>query len=389
MRCFGYAMVLLAATTVAASGRTAHDNWFRYQPHIDRNWKITPDPDDALRVAVERREKSGSQRTYRVMVFYPRPSSAYDVAIVKILEHFEVNHVDADFTVVNFENKDERGRKALRQAEEAKFDLILAMGSESTAWLYEHYRGGAIPVVSVCSKDPVLLGQIADYRSGSKNNFAFTSLNMPIDVQMNYLKELKPELRNITVLVDSKNLSAMQTQAEPLVTYARQRGMQVILGAVQDPSTAREELVNIVQGAVKTIRKSNPALDNSIFWLTGSTSVFREIRTINEHADRVPVISAVPEIVRDGPDTAALAVGISFESNATLAAIYATDILTGRAKAGDMKVGIVAPPDIAVSFLKAREIGLRIPFSFFEAASFVYDYDGHPVRSAYSPAIGR
>jgi hypothetical protein len=112
--------------------------------------------------------------------------------------------------------------------------------------------------------------------------------------------------------------------------------------------------------------------------------VFLEIRTINENSDRVPVISVVPEIVRAGADTAVMAIGISFESNAHLAAIYGIDILQGKAKAGDLKVGVVSPPDIAISFLKAREIGLRVPFNFFESASFVYDYDGRPVRTIAS-----
>ena len=31
--------------------------------------------------------------------------------------------------------------------------------------------------------------------------------------------------------------------------------------------------------------------------------------------------------------------------------------------------------------LKAREIGLRVPFSYYEIASFVYDYDVKPVRT--------
>jgi putative ABC transport system substrate-binding protein len=47
-------------------------------------------------------------------------------------------------------------------------------------------------------------------------------------------------------------------------------------------------------------------------------------------------------------------------------------------------VGLVSPPDIAISFLKAREIGLRLPFSFFERASFIYDYDGKAVRTLTS-----
>jgi putative ABC transport system substrate-binding protein len=96
------------------------------------------------------------------------------------------------------------------------------------------------------------------------------------------------------------------------------------------------------------------------------------------------VVSVVPEIVREGPDSAALAIGISFESNATVAAIYGADILTGRAKVGDLKVGVVTPPDISISFHKAREVGLRIPFDFFESATFVYDYEGRAVRPAVS-----
>jgi putative ABC transport system substrate-binding protein len=63
-----------------------------------------------------------------------------------------------------------------------------------------------------------------------------------------------------------------------------------------------------------------------------------------------------------------------------LAAIYGAKILDGT-KAGDLKVGLVSPPDIAISFKKTHEIGMRVPFSFFEIASFVYDYDGRPVRT--------
>ena len=76
---------------------------------------------------------------------------------------------------------DKKGAAALQFAEKNKFDLIFAMGSESTAWLYDRYHGGAIPVVSVCSKDPVQLGQMQNYTSGSKSNFAFTSLNVPVE----------------------------------------------------------------------------------------------------------------------------------------------------------------------------------------------------------------
>jgi putative tryptophan/tyrosine transport system substrate-binding protein len=255
------------------------------------------------------------------------------------------------------------------------------MGSESTAWLYDNYRGGAIPVVTVCSKDPVQLGQMKDYDSGSGNNFAFTSLNVPVEVQMAYVRELRPNLKNLAVLVDSKNVSAVQTQAQPISTLAEQKGIKVIWGTVENSDNAREELTRIIPSAVSAMRKTDPDLSASLFWVTGSTSIFREIHTINQYSDRVPVVSVVPEIVTKGADTAVLAVGISFETNARLAAIYSARILEG-VKPGTLKVGIVSPPDIAISFLKAREIGMRVPFNFFEIAGFVYDYQGRAVRTA-------
>ena len=374
-------LLMVVAWPALADSKPAYTKWFRYGSSIDMAWRVAEVPDNPLQVAVHRKdaEKRGTAR--RVLVLYPRPSSAYDIAITTILDVFETKEINADVTVVNFETDDQMGKDALKLAQDGKYELILAMGSESTAWLYDHYRGGPIPVVSVCSKDPVLLGQTRDYDHGSGTNFAFTSLNMPTDVQLAYVQELKPELKNFAVLVDSKNVSAVQTQAEPIAALAKRRGIQVVWGAVQNPATAREELAVIVRDAVRTMRKNDPDLSKSLFWVTGSTSVFREMKTINENADRVPVVSVVPEVVKAGDDTAVLAIGISFESNAHLAAIYAANILDGRAKAGELKVGVVSPPDIAISFRKAREIGLRVPFTFFESASFVYDYDGRAVRT--------
>lgn len=371
---------VLFASPGGGAQEAAISNWFRYDSGAATGWDASMDRSDPMRVVIHRTIAQGSTATRHVLVLYPRASSAYDIAITKILQVFEAKDLNVDFTVIDFDLDDDSAKQALDFAQHNDIDLIFAMGSESVAWLYNHYRGGAIPVVSVCSKDPVQLGQTPDYEKGSGSNFAFTSLNMPVEVQMAYIKELKPDLKNLAVLVDGKNVSAVQTQAAPIAAYAGRRGTHVIWGMVQDPNRARTELAQIVSGAVETMRKSDPDLVKSLFWVTGSTSVFGEIQTINKYADRVPVIGAVPEIVTAGTDTAVLAIGISFESNANLAAIYGAQILTGTARAGDLKVGIVTPPDIAISFLKAREIGMRVPLEFFESASVIYDYDGRPVR---------
>lgn len=372
-------MVCLATSAAAAGEPRPFDKWFRYSADIDTAWEVAGDTAAPMHVSIRRKETTGPLK--RILVLYPRPSSAYDTAITEILRTFAAKEINSHFTVINFELNAARGKAALQDAEKNQTDLIFAMGSESAAWMYDHYKGGALPVVTVCSKDPVQLGQMKDYDSGSGHNFAFTSLNVPVDVQMAYVRELRPDLKNLAVLVDSKNVSAVQTQAEPVAAYLKEKGVNVIWGAVQTPSKAREELAKIVPDAVSAMRKSDPDLSKSLFWITGSTSVFREIRTINQHADRVPVVSVVPEIVTTGSDTAVLAIGVSFESNARLAAIYGAQILNG-AKAASLKVGLVSPPDVAISFLKAREIGLRVPFGFFEIASLIYGYAGEPVRTA-------
>ena len=377
-----HAVIAVVVMTMTVPAMAApYSDWFRYDEKVTKTWKITGVPGHPYRVKIERRKFRADERQRWIFVLYPRPSSAYDVAITKILDVFAEKGIDAEFTVVNFNRDNERAKAALKMADEGRYELIFSMGSESTAWLYRNYRNGRKPVVSVCSKDPVVLGQIADYNSGSGTNFAFTSLNMPVDVQMDYVKKLKPKLKNIGVLVNSKNVSAVQTQARPLARYARLRGIRVLNLAIQDPKNAREELARMVAKAVATMRKNDPTLDNSIFWVTGSTAVFKEIATINAHADRVPVISMVPDVVKAGSDSAVLSVGIGFESNAHLAAIYGAEVLSGRTRVGDLKVGVVTPPDFAINFLKAREIGLRIPYSFFERSSFVYDYDGIRVRN--------
>lgn len=317
---------------------------------------------------------------FRVLVLYPKKSSAYDTAMSKILTLFHDRDIDAELIAFNFGRDDVLGRDALALARRQGVDLIFAMGSASTAWLWENYRGGTIPVVSVTSKDPVMLGQTADYTSGSGENFAFTSLNMPVEAQLAYVFQLRPNLRNLAVLVDKNNVSAMETQARPIRELATARGIRVLSLEVQKSDNAKEELQDLVSLAVKAMRKNDVNLENSLFWITGSTSVFREIATIDAHADRVPVLSVVPEVVKEGSNSAVLSIGISFESNAHSAAIYAAKVLLGEAKVGELPVGLVSPPDIAINFRKARSIGLKIPFSFFEGATFIYDYEGKPVR---------
>jgi len=354
-------------------------SWFSLKPEAAKDWKLVPDPEDESKFSLLPKTPLTGEE-HQVFVLFPKPSSAYDTAMSKILSLFLEKQVPTTFTAVNYQDDLALGQAALAFAQAEGFDLIFSMGSQSTDFIYQNFQHGPIPVVSVTSKDPVLLGQMKDYETGSGTNIAYTSLNVPVELQMAYLKELKPTLQTIAILYAEDNISAKETQAEPLREIAEKEGIRVIDVVVLDQSQARQELETKVPAAATEMSQADPDQQNSIFWITGSTSVFSEIKTINQGAGRIPVLSVVPDVVQEGDDSAVLSVGVSFESNAHLAAIYAIDILSDQVEPGELKVGIVSPPDIAINFKRAKEIGLKIPFSFFESSSFVYNYQGEIVR---------
>ncbi len=106
--------------------------WFRYDDSVKKNWKIIADAKDPLRLEIVPGDGSSVssiriEPRFRVMVLYPRPSSAYDVAINKILNVFSDRGIEAEFKIFNFDRTDSRGLQAIKLAEASNIDLIFTM----------------------------------------------------------------------------------------------------------------------------------------------------------------------------------------------------------------------------------------------------------------------
>jgi putative ABC transport system substrate-binding protein len=353
--------------------------WITLPPQTRAHWELTPAVNEPLRAWIRPQggaDGRGGAAEARVFILFAKKSSAYDTAMRALLGRFRRADVRATFAVENFGGDPARGAEALRRMETGGYDLGLAMGSAAVTFLHKTRPDPSVPVVTICAKDPVLMGQMPDYASGSGRNIAYTSLNVPVALQLDYLREIVPGLSVIGVLYATENTSTVVTQVEPLRALAAEAGIGMIDVAVRDRSRAAEELQTLLPEAVREIRRADPEGTRSLFWITGATSVFREIETIDARSGGVPVLSAVPDVVRAGDASAVLSIGVSFESNAHLAAHYALRILRGRAAAAELPVGVVTPPDVAINFRKARAAGLRVPFRFFEAAGTVYDPAG-------------
>ncbi len=278
---------------------------------------------------------------------------------------------------------DEAAFNAISYAKSNNIDLIFTMGSSATAFIHENYSNGSIPVVTVLSKDPVLLGQVEDYESGSGTNVAYTSVGMPVEQQVNYFRALVPNLKNIIILYAEDNASTITTQVEPLDVFAKETGlylMHVATESTEEAEGVATQLEEKIPGALSSLKKIDPRAEETIVLVTASSTIASAFEHVNELAGNVPVVSLFPDLVQEGNVSAVLSVGVSFDSNAILAGLYGVQILQDGVSPGEMPVGIITPPDVAISFAKAREIGLKIPFAFFESAAFVYDAEGTLVR---------
>lgn len=355
--------------------------WLKFQPDIIDSWDINIDNNDpGLMFINPRWTKTDSTIKKNVFMLVPKKSGSYQLAIIEFLHIMQRNNIATDITLIHFNKDSKRGRSALDQAETEQADLIFSMGSESASLIDRYFRGKAIPVVTSTNKDPVLLGMVPDYHSGSGTNIAFTSLNIPIDVQMNYLQVLRPKLKTVGLLYNKNHKQVMKTEVAPLKQRFKELGLNIIDIAVSSRADAKQELTERMPNAIKEMQNIDTELQNSLLWITSSTAAFTQIATINKFSGNVPVLGAIPNIVKEGADSAVLAIGIDRRNNAHLASIYAVKILKKQSRVDELEVGVVTPPDIAINFHVAKKIGLKIPFQFFESASFIYDYQGKPAR---------
>ncbi len=326
-------------------------------------------------------EKTSSSLEARIFVLVSKKSGSYTTAVNKLLEILEREEVYAHLTVQNFAKDEEYAKRSVVFAENNNYDLIFTAGSESARFIKSYYEGGKLPVVVSITKDPVLLGLVKDYDTGSRSNIAWTSLNVPISLQMDYLKRLKPNIKNIAIMYDRNHGAVMATEVRPFKTKLEQLGLNVFDIAVGDDVPAEYTLTEKIPVAIETMKKNDPSLQNSIFWVTSSTAVFSKIDMISQLSSVVPVLGSIPNIVSEGTGSAVLAVGIDRRNNAHLASVYAIRILKKQVQPGKLKVGVVTPPDLAINFAVARKINLKIPFSIIESAAFIYDYSGRMVRN--------
>jgi putative ABC transport system substrate-binding protein len=346
------------------------------------DWTLSEDLADGSRFTLAPRNLAslkGVQK--RVLVIFTKPLNSFDDTLAKILSVVTEKQAPVVVTLINVNQKDALLRAALAYGESAKFDLLAPMGSEVTQSVHDTYLNGKLPVLSLFTKDPVLQGYLKDFNTGSGTNLAYCTNAVPIEVQMTYLRELKAGVKNIAVLYSDTSRSTLEAQVLPLKAIATKQGVSVVDVVVHNDKTPGPEFQTAVPQAIAAMEKSDPGLQESVFWATGTTAVINSVGMLSDMIGNLPMFSVYPDLVQQGSGSAILSVGVANVNLGLLDANYMLDLLYNGKTPATLKAGVVSPPDLAISFMKSRQIGLKIPFGFFENAGYVYDHNGKAVRS--------
>ncbi len=382
-----------AATAVPAAATPAPPasplaDWIKFDPAKvgGREWRaeiVSAAPDRKILRLV-----AAKPNGKKIMALVDGQAGWADTSLKTILAVFSDKGFFPTITLVNYQKDAAQLDAALAMLAPDGYDLVVTLGSTALANSHKKLKGRKIPVVTACNKDPVLLGYIKDYQSGSGSNIAFSSVNTPIEVQLTFLRKLVSGIRAVAILVDRSNKSAMETQYKPFKEALQKEGVSVIdvvVGPEDDKDPKLLEVVKAgltaqVPAALEALKAADTEGGKSVFWLTYCTSIVKNLETLNQFSGTVPVVGVATDTVLEGDNSTVIGIGVSFESNAYVSAMYAMNILNGKAVAGNLPVGLTSPPDIAINFRRARAIGMKIPFSFFESANIVYDADGAKVR---------
>ncbi|WP_284383035.1 ABC transporter substrate binding protein [Litoribrevibacter albus] len=375
------ASLVLASITLSAQASDRDISWLTFSEINHKHWRSSLDIMDSSKLLVTPNDRSSRGELHKILVIVAKKSGSYKLAMNRLLEVFQQEKFLSEFEVININRDETVGRQLLSDAQKRGFDLIFTMGSESAALVHRFYRNGPLPVVTAINKDPVTLGQVSSYKEGSGTNIATTSLNVPIDIQLNYLFELNPGLKHVALLYNKNHKQVVKTEVLPFRQAMEEQGIRVIDVTVNSREEARAQLSKGLPEAVKSLGSLDPTLKHSLMWMTSSTAIFSNLDMVSELSNGIPIVSTNPNAVREGRQSAAVAIGIDRRNNAHLAAVYALRILRDGVDPGSLEVGVVTPPDIALNFLVARELGLKVPFTFLEGADFVYGYKGELVRS--------
>ena len=224
-------------------------------------------------------------------------------------------------------------------------DLICAIATPSAQAAYNSAMNSDIPVVYTAVTDPVA-AKLAKEDGTPAGNVTGTSDELPIKAQLEMIREMLPDAKNIGILYTTSEANSVSALAK-YKELAGDYGFTIVdkgIAQTADISLATDELLTEVD-----------CLTN----LTDNT-VVASLATILDKANKqnIPVFGSEIEQVKIG---CLAAEGLDYVALGKQTGKMAAEILKGEKKASDMNFETITEPGFYVNEKVAENLGVTVP----------------------------
>lgn len=233
-----------------------------------------------------------------------------------------------------------------------KVDLICAIATPSAQSAYNAAMDSDIPVIYTAVTDPVA-AELADEDGNSVGNITGTSDELPIEAQLQMIRELLPNAKSIGIMYttsEANSVSAIAKYKELAADY----DFEIVesgITATADIPLAADDLLSKV---------------DCITNLTDNT-VVASLPTILEKANEknIPVFGSEIEQVKLG---CLAAEGLDYVELGKQTGKMAAQVLKGEKEASEMQYEIITEPGFYVNTKVAENLGITVPDELLNSA---------------------
>ena len=238
-----------------------------------------------------------------------------------------------------------------------KVDLVCAIATPSAQAAYNSAMNSDIPVVYTAVTDPVA-AKLAKEDGTPAGNVTGTSDELPIKAQLEMIREMLPDAKNIGILYttsEANSLSTIETYKELADDY----GFEIVesgINTLADVDMAAADL------AAKVDCISN---------LTDNT-VVQGLQTVLAKASAagIPVFGSEVEQVKNG---CLAAEGIDYVALGKQTGAMAAKVLKGEAEASDMPYEACEGANLYINTEVASDLGITFPENYEADAAEVFE----------------
>lgn len=234
-----------------------------------------------------------------------------------------------------------------------KVDMIIAIATPAAMSAYNATLNTDIPVVYTALSDPVA-AQVADENKNPVGNITGTSDILPVEEQLNMIREILPDAKNIGILHTSSeaNSDSMLKIYKNLAGKYNFKIVDEAINTTSDIPLATDNILSKVDAITNL-------LDNT---------VVNSLPTILDKANekKIPVFGSEIEQVKMG---CLGSEGIEYISLGNQTGKMASKILKGEKKAKEMPYETILEPNLYLNSKVAENLGIKIPKDLVDRAA--------------------